>query len=1531
MDATRARIAAIAGLVLLAAAVLLLLSAAGAAAAGAGQPVVELQQSATNDVTWPSVFTSTRIAGTDGANKKEYKFQRQREGKHFSYAVGNLPASTSYSVELSFVEHDYSAAGKRVFNVYVQGGKVLSRLDVCAAAGGRNRALQRTFQAKTSASGVLTVTFRSDQAGCKDYATVSTVRLYRGGSSAVEIDAFASRLNMTTPTRFVNSSGQDTFEAILGRMGARTSLDLMPQKRAARFAPLGDGTGDVHDLVMALSDGVDIRALPFTDRFPVWENLTQKQTMTTQTFEGSSSRIPFKATVRFKAPFYPGHDRASGAPFFYIDVTVRNTGSATASPTFVVARSHKLDFASSEVVEYSEPTEAGIANSTTCNYYDETQNPFKAKKATESLAVAAGESSDVDFRGSTPLEFSDFTGDSIWSYVSPAGYPATYDDYKRPVYSYYPRGYTGAVWTIDSLAPGESRTKRFVLAGYVSDRVLSVSNTAYSDSTFRFRYTRQFADVRKVVNYAITSRSAGDGIETLSDFFDATVNSDAYLALPSAYRDPVRNLMSYGFQSFLANTWWARSDSGRDWFSVWEGSSCRYHSTVDVEYNQAWFYLYFWPDLLKQVMTEWTFYTNASPQGTYISHDMGVGDTAAGQSYPLSMAVEENANFILLLYKYWKTTGDLAFMQQQFPLVRELLDFNINCDTNGNGLPDLHAQNTIDQGSYGIQKSKDQVYLGVKCLASCQAAREMALSQPRADLASASKCRGQVELINQTLEYDMWLSDHFAVCSDQDAKQEDAEAYSIYPANGLLYLLGGTRTVGVTGTNYEHFRLDASNAVEKTLKTYGCPHSSYDQYNQWVSQNLWRDQAACYLGAQLRGANPLSLSTRYWSLQKYFGKNLYGTFWDVLVYPGGAGVRNASTGLTPYVAPVGAGAGKRAAGAFLEASSGYSQSLGYYPRGASALGLIDAVAGLTLDGPADSLYYQQTAYPLRVPVFARADWGNADPAARVPTLYFSTARSAPTATNRALLPARVAGRSVKDITGVRAGTHAVSPNGDGVNDTVRVDYTLPVAAKVTVSVWSGSRLVRSWPEAACPAGSRSFTWDGRDARGVAVGDGTYTAKIDARATSAAHELRPASVPVYVNSSIPDLSRTWYLAEGFTGRNATGGEFEEYVLIQNPNPRAASVGVRFMLPGGATLDRAYTVAPNSRFTITVDDILPDAEVSTFVSSDVPVGVERSMYFNGRRAGHDSIGVSRPSKTWYLAEGYTAESFDEYVLIQNPGDTDASVKATFMTPGAGNVERRYVVGAHSRFTIHVDDIIPAQSISTLIQSSADVVVERAQYLNYMTAGTCSIGACSPSNTWYLAEGYTDQGFEEWVLIQNPQSTYNDVTVTFMESTGKNTVKRFTLPPACRFTIQVDGYLPASEVSVKVRSEHPVLVERAMYWNDRSDGHACIGTPTPDTTWYLPEGYTDQGFETWVLIQNPGDDARNVEVTFMQADGTNTTRSYRVPPRSRFTVSMDESLPATEASTRVVADGPVIVERAVYFNNRSGGTDSIGVRGF
>ena len=55
---------------------------------------------------------------------------------------------------------------------------------------------------------------------------------------------------------------------------------------------------------------------------------------------------------------------------------------------------------------------------------------------------------------------------------------------------------------------------------------------------------------------------------------------------------------------------------------------------------------------------------------------------------------------------------------------------------------------------------------------------------------------------------------------------------------------------------------------------------------------------------------------------------------------------------------------------------------------------------------------------------------------------------------------------------------------------------------------------------------------------------------------------------------------WFLAEG-----ATGAFFDLFLLIANPNATAANVEVEYLLVGGGTLTKSYTVAAHSR----IDDL------------------------------------------------------------------------------------------------------------------------------------------------------------------------------------------------------------------------------------------------------------------------------------------------------------------------------------------------------
>ncbi len=92
-------------------------------------------------------------------------------------------------------------------------------------------------------------------------------------------------------------------------------------------------------------------------------------------------------------------------------------------------------------------------------------------------------------------------------------------------------------------------------------------------------------------------------------------------------------------------------------------------------------------------------------------------------------------------------------------------------------------------------------------------------------------------------------------------------------------------------------------------------------------------------------------------------------------------------------------------------------------------------------------------------------------------------------------------------------------------------------------------------------------------------------------------------------------------------------------------------------------KTYTVEPNSRRTIPVDDEGPDLEAvdtAAAITSDLPIVVERAMYSTrpGQppfAAGHGAAGVTAPALRWFLAEGATGNFFDLYVLVGNPNTT------------------------------------------------------------------------------------------------------------------------------------------------------------------------------------------------------------------------------------------------------------------------------------
>jgi len=97
----------------------------------------------------------------------------------------------------------------------------------------------------------------------------------------------------------------------------------------------------------------------------------------------------------------------------------------------------------------------------------------------------------------------------------------------------------------------------------------------------------------------------------------------------------------------------------------------------------------------------------------------------------------------------------------------------------------------------------------------------------------------------------------------------------------------------------------------------------------------------------------------------------------------------------------------------------------------------------------------------------------------------------------------------------------------------------------------------------------------------------------------------------------------------------------------------------------------------------------------------------------------------------------------------------------------------------------------------------------------------------------------------------------------------------------------------------------------------------------TWYLAEGSTDGGMETWVLVQNPNATDVTVDLTFMTGSGSVPgPQDFPIAGNSRTSFNVGTMVTDFNVSTQVNSSGGnVICERAMYGPGRMWAHDSIG----
>ncbi len=104
-------------------------------------------------------------------------FQTERWGDS-TYTIPGLTAGSPYSVTLYFAEIYWTAAGRRTFNVAVNGATVLSAFDVFVAAGGARKGIARSFNTTANGNGQVVIQFT--RSGGVDNPTIAGIVIADG-------------------------------------------------------------------------------------------------------------------------------------------------------------------------------------------------------------------------------------------------------------------------------------------------------------------------------------------------------------------------------------------------------------------------------------------------------------------------------------------------------------------------------------------------------------------------------------------------------------------------------------------------------------------------------------------------------------------------------------------------------------------------------------------------------------------------------------------------------------------------------------------------------------------------------------------------------------------------------------------------------------------------------------------------------------------------------------------------------------------------------------------------------------------------------------------------------------------------------------------------------------------------------------------------------------------------------------------------------------------------------------------------------
>jgi hypothetical protein len=183
---------------------------------------------------------------------------------------------------------------------------------------------------------------------------------------------------------------------------------------------------------------------------------------------------------------------------------------------------------------------------------------------------------------------------------------------------------------------------------------------------------------------------------------------------------------------------------------------------------------------------------------------------------------------------------------------------------------------------------------------------------------------------------------------------------------------------------------------------------------------------------------------------------------------------------------------------------------------------------------------------------------------------------------------------------------------------------------------------------------------------------------------------------------------------------------------------------------------------------------------------------------------------------------------------------------------------------------------------------------------SSGSGAAGCSSVAGThWYFAEGSSDLGYDERLILYNPFPDEAVVRVSFITAKGKESKANLSdqaVPSGATSMLRVNSFVlrePLLSIEVDaVRGR--VVAWRSLQSNAAKQPHGeefSLGATSSHTDWFFPAGEIGSGYDERIALLNPNDKAARVSISVLTDKGTVQPAKLldiTVPPASSTTVA-------------------------------------------